>query len=121
MKKIMAVLATLLCMQSALACRYYIDENQASKELVQIAIAAVESGNSTFKVVSHQKMTFDFFESKPTAMCPEEITITAEFYMTAKTRSGNCHGVVEVIKIGPLGKGDVTYKVNGLGKFRCDR
>lgn len=85
----------------AIACSYYINQVEKKNELM--AAAASHLNVSLEDTTQFKVRGFNFFESKPTPMCPEEMTYNLTFdlaYMdTTALRPTQCSVTLEAKKI----------------------
>lgn len=115
MNKFKAHLLVLFCLSfsysaSTLACMYVIDEAKKSAELKAVALASL--GDVT--VINSDVSNFKFFESKPTPMCPEEMTYTAEVAATFRRGTDACIVRLSVKKVEPWKNSDLdVYSITG--------
>ncbi len=118
MTRILAILSLGLIFgsQAADACSYIIDEAEMKREL-ETVVAAGLKGVTKVSVVTTE---FSFYESKPTPMCPEEMTYTAKVsvrYGMGETRCQEEFSIKKIESWSPPGEN--VYTVSG-GKFpRC--
>ncbi len=121
MKKNLITLS--LCLagyHTAQACSYYIDKAKKSNELQKVVLASL----GEVRIQSVSVKDFSFFESKPTPMCPEEMTYNATVAVTYKPANQNsselCSGDITIKKIEPWTKSGVdTYSVSGKKAVVC--
>jgi hypothetical protein len=100
------------------ACSYQIDEAKKSTELRKVAIANL--GGS--KILSSSVSDFSFFESKPTRMCPDELTYNATVTVSYKNGLNECSVELAVKKVESWGESDQdTYTVSGRKNARCKK
>ena len=104
-----------LAASNAQACTYRVDSAQISNELLQIGRAQFSKG-----LTSSSVKNFSYFESKPTPMCPEEMTYTATVTIEQETSNSICRGDVQVKKVDPWTDEDVVrYEVTGGNNLIC--
>lgn len=119
MKTFILLTTLFISLQSynAFACTYRIDEEAKSKELKTVALAYLGDSKITSVVVD----SFSFFESKPTAMCPEELTYKAEITVAFSNATSNCVANLKVTKIESWVEDYSNYIVTGANLARCAR
>lgn len=119
MKTLIIFSLTIFCLvnvNTADACSYSIDEAKKSVELQKVALASL----GDYEVLSTSVSNFSFYESKPTQMCPEEITYNAVVTVSFKYRMNTCTFELAVKKVEAKGKSDLdTYTITGRKKFLC--
>ena len=112
-------LATALFSLGASACSYFVDQEKAKTELTKIALLAL--GEEKAEVIN---ATFSFFESRPTLMCPEEMTYVSEVEVQLQRDGSTCRGLLKATKVEPWGaladKFPVRYEVAGLRAMVCN-
>ncbi len=100
------------------ACSYQIDEAKTTVELKKIALASL--GGS--KILSSSVSGFSFFESKPTPMCPEELTYNAVVTASYQYGLNTCTVELSVKKVESWGDSDQdTYTVAGRKNASCKK
>lgn len=103
---------------SANACTYKIDEAVKSAELQKVALSSL--GNIT--VLSSSVSNFSFFESKPTPMCPEELTYNGVVTASIKYLQSTCIVKLDVKKVESWSESDLdTYTVTGRKNINCSK
>jgi len=86
--------------------------------LENVALASL--GDS--KALSSSIDNFSFFESKPTPMCPEELTYNAVVTASYKYGLNNCTVELAVKKVESWGNADLdTYTVTGRKSASCKK
>lgn len=128
MKAFWGALAVLLAGEMSLACTYHVDKESRNQEMLTLAKVSIDKGNvEKIKYETIETANFYFFESKPTPMCPDELTFVAEYAITYHENDYDphgwkCKGSVKVTKIEPWVVGaEVTFKVVGHDAFDCKR
>lgn len=98
------------------ACSYHIDEVKKSAELQSVAVASLGEA----KVLTTAVSKFSFFESKPTPMCPDEMTYNAVVTASFEQNGRICTVELAVKKVEPWAKSDLdTYTVEGRKNATC--
>ena len=105
--------------KQASACSYEIDQAKKSAELKKVAIASL----GVSKIFQSKVSNFSYFESKPTPMCPEELTYVATVTASYKYGLNVCDVELSVKKVEPWGnKTDLdTYTVTGRNNTKCTK
>jgi hypothetical protein len=121
MKSIIAsvcVVCAIANINIASACSYQIDQAKKIAELTKIAYASLEPAI----IRTHTVNNFSFFESKPTPMCPEEMTYSADVSIGYEVGTTYCWVDLTVKKIESWGELDQdSYIVSGKKTARCNR
>lgn len=120
MKTITSLLAlVLMTFQSytAYACTYDINKEQKSEELKEVALADLVGEN----IISAQVVKFSYYESKPTPMCPEEMTYEATINVYFKSGMTKCYADVKVTKVESWKDDFSSYTVTGKKHAHCNR
>lgn len=92
-----ALVSSLLAASGALACSYYIDEAKIKSDL---AAKVVEHFNLSEQNVTATNVTkFNWWESKPTPMCPEELTYEATVSVSFVSDDALTHGCTAIAKV----------------------
>jgi hypothetical protein len=115
-----------LFVNSAFACTYFINEITAKKELTAVVEATLKAGNDNASVEA-EIVSFKWFESISTPMCPEELTFEAELNVRKQIihSSGyrqTCMGTVNIVKTEDWKTyNSDSYTVTGHNNLRCTR
>lgn len=119
-KLILSALLVLGVQQSAEACSYVINDVGAKNDLA--AAALTHLGVTIDKLHSTEVSQYRWFESKPTPMCPEEITYESTYKLGYELSSlVGCSATVKVTKIEPWKPGKRTeYKFEVLSAQSCE-
>lgn len=118
MTKILAILSlgVIFGSQAADACSFTVDQAAMKKELETVVAAGLKGVTKVSAVTTE----FSYYESKPTPMCPEEMTYTAKVsvrYGAGETRCQEEFSIKKIESWSPSGEN--VYTVSG-GKFpRC--
>jgi hypothetical protein len=115
------VLALSFYSSFASACMYHIDPVAKAAELKTVALASL--GVNEASLISAEVLSFNYFESISTPMCPEELTHTAKFQVTYTQNSSQCVVELEVKKVEPFvsQNDEDTYSIKGQKSARCTR
>ena len=118
------LLGTILAnFSNASACSYQIDEKAKKAELTEVAKASLGLVK-TDKFYGAEVTDFKFWESKPTPMCPEELTYELTSTLRFKKGMNDCLADLKVVKIEPWnnnqGAKDV-YEVSGRASTVCKK
>jgi len=109
-------LSSLLSVSSAEACTYVIDQDAKSAELKQVALASLGS----VTLLEASVVDFTYHESKPTPMCPKELTYQATINVAYENGLNTCDVALAVVKVEPWADSDTdTYRVSGRRTARC--
>lgn len=120
MKNLMVAFSLLVSVyaQDLFACSYMIDGVSKSAELEKVALASL----GDVKILDSALSDFSFFESKPTPMCPEELTFSLTLSVAYESAMNVCAGQLKITKIEPWVSGlDDIYHVSGRNSFRCKK
>jgi hypothetical protein len=121
--KLMIFSAITLVLASAVpaqACSYFIDMAKKGEELKAVALAGLQYE----QLVSAEVKSAKFFESKPTRMCPDEITYDATIDVAYRTRMNMCIVSLQVRKVEPWDtetSDTDTYTITGRCKAACKK
>jgi len=100
------------------ACSYHIDEAKKSAELEKVAVASLGG----LKILSSSAGNFSFFESRPTSMCPDELTYNAVVTVSYEDELNMCTVELAVKKVESWGDSDQdTYTVTGRDNANCKK
>ncbi len=121
MKALLLLLAagvSIANINSAKACSYYIDQVKKTAELEKVALATLEGST----ILSSTVNSFSFFESKPTPMCPEELTYNATFAVNYNDGLNNCIAELKIKKVESWSALDEdNYTVSGRKAALCKK
>jgi len=120
MKKISFIVLSvtlILLSKSAHACRYVIEKTKKIDELQRVALANFADK----KNLSVQNYSFSYFESKPTPMCPEELTYEASYNVVYTDNSSKCFADIKVKKVESWTDDLNVYTVTGANSAKCNR
>ena len=97
MTKILAILSlgVIFGSQAADACSYTVDQAAMKKELETVVAAGLKGVTKVSAVTTE----FSYYESKPTPMCPEEMTYTAKVSVRYRTGETRCQEEFNIKKI----------------------
>lgn len=109
--------ALILLSKSAHACSYIIEKTKKIDELQKVALANL----SDKKNLSVQNYSFSYFESKPTPMCPEELTYEASYHVVYNDNPSKCFADIKVKKVESWIDDLSVYTVTGANSARCLR
>ncbi len=107
----LALISALLGSSHALACSYVVDDLATKNELAAKALTELEIDITDD--VSIAISDYNWWESKPTPMCPEELTFTA----TVTVGHNQCFQTVKVTKVSPWTGQPETFSFEVSQKF----
>jgi hypothetical protein len=100
------------------ACSYAINEVKKSAELQSVALGSIDGE----KILSSAVSKFSYFESKPTPMCPDELTYNAIVSATYEVGMNVCSVELKIKKVESWTTNDLdTYSVTGRQSARCKK
>jgi len=113
------LLVSIIVVQSnvSMACSYVIDEPKKIEELQRVALANLGEKD----VMAVQAYGFSYFESKPTPMCPDELTYEASYDVVYKYGLNKCFATVKVKKIESWIDDSDSYIVTGVKSSQCEK
>lgn len=119
-KILLSAVLVLGIQQRANACTYLINDIGAKNDLA--AAALTHLGVSIDQLRNTEVSEYRWFESKPTPMCPDEITYESTFKFGYELSSlVGCSASVKVTKIDPWGNGKLSqYKFDVISPQSCE-
>lgn len=120
MKKTLLTLTTVFSLftaNSALACSFFIDDARVNAELTKVAVASL----GDVEVLSAEATDMNWVISKPTIMCPEELTYNAKIDVVYESGLNQCAGQLTIKKIESWTSDENTYQISGSNSFRCKK
>lgn len=118
MTRILAILSlgVIFGSHAADACSYTIDQAAMKKELETVVAAGLKGVTKVSAVTTE----FSYYESKPTPMCPEEMTYNAKVSVRYGTGATRCQEDFSIKKIESWSAtGENVYTVSGSRLPRC--